>query len=57
MLTLDRSIGDKWLVTKGLASGDQMIVEGIQNVRPGNAVRAVPFEQAEKQAQPSAGKK
>jgi membrane fusion protein, multidrug efflux system len=46
MLTLDRAIGDKWLVTAGLASGDRVIVEGMQKVRPGASVKAVPFEAA-----------
>jgi len=46
MLTLDRAIGDKWLVTTGLASGDRVIVEGMQKVRPGASVKAVPFEAA-----------
>jgi membrane fusion protein (multidrug efflux system) len=44
MLTLDRAIGDKWLVTAGLSSGDRVIVEGIQKARPGGVVKAVPFE-------------
>lgn len=43
-LDLDRAIGDKWLVTKGLADGDQVIVEGLQRVRPGSAIRAVPYK-------------
>ena len=43
-LELDRAIGDKWLVTKGLVDGDQVIVEGLQRVRPGDRVRAVPFK-------------
>jgi membrane fusion protein (multidrug efflux system) len=42
-LELDRVIGDKWLVTNGLAPGDRVIVEGLQRVRPGDRVRAVPF--------------
>jgi len=46
MLTLDRAIGDKWLVASGLASGDRVIVEGMQKVRPGASVKAVPFEAA-----------
>jgi membrane fusion protein, multidrug efflux system len=44
VLELDRAIGDKWLVTGGLAAGDRLIVEGLQKVRPGSSVRAVPFE-------------
>ena len=43
-LELDRAIGDKWLVGKGLAVGDQIIVEGQLRVRPGSPVKAVPFE-------------
>ena len=42
-IVLDRAIGDKWLVTKGLAPGDRLIVEGIEKVRPGATVRAVEF--------------
>jgi membrane fusion protein (multidrug efflux system) len=44
MLTLDRAIGDKWLVSAGLASGEKVIVEGMQKARPGAAVKVVPFE-------------
>jgi membrane fusion protein (multidrug efflux system) len=50
MLTLDRAIGDKWLVTSGLTTGDRVIVEGLQKARPGAAVKAVPFEAANKPA-------
>ncbi len=46
VLTLDRAIGDKWLVTTGLESGDRVIVEGMQKVRPGASVKVVPFEAA-----------
>ncbi len=46
MLTLDRAIGDKWLVSTGLAPGDRVIVEGIQRVRPGAAVKVVPFKES-----------
>jgi membrane fusion protein (multidrug efflux system) len=44
MLTIDRAIGNKWLVTSGLAKGDRIIIEGIQKVRPGAPVKVVPFE-------------
>jgi membrane fusion protein (multidrug efflux system) len=43
MIKLDRAIGDQWLVLSGIADGDQVIVEGIQKVRPGTAVKAIPF--------------
>jgi membrane fusion protein (multidrug efflux system) len=42
-LTLGRAIGDQWLVWSGLAPGDRVIVEGMQKVRPGVAVKEVPF--------------
>jgi membrane fusion protein, multidrug efflux system len=41
-LVTDRAVGDAWLVTSGLQPGDQVIVEGIQKVRPGVEVKAVP---------------
>jgi membrane fusion protein (multidrug efflux system) len=43
MLTLDRAMGDKWLISSGLVSGDQVIVEGMQKVQPGASVKVVPF--------------
>lgn len=43
VLTLDRAVGDKWVVTQGLAPGDRLIVEGLQKIRPGMPVKAVPF--------------
>ena len=42
-LTLDRAIGDQWLVIDGIAAGEQVIVEGMQKVKPGVSVKAVPF--------------
>jgi membrane fusion protein (multidrug efflux system) len=45
MLTLDRAIGDKWLVSSGLAPGDRVIAEGMQKVKPGIAVKEVRLEE------------
>ncbi|MCU0579627.1 MAG: efflux RND transporter periplasmic adaptor subunit [Desulfobacterota bacterium] len=45
-LVLDRAIEDQWLVISGLAAGDRVIVEGLQKVRPGAAVKTVPFREA-----------
>jgi membrane fusion protein (multidrug efflux system) len=42
-ITVDRAVGDKWLVSEGLKPGDRLIVEGIQKARPGTSVKAVPF--------------
>jgi len=44
MLTLNRAIGDQWLISSGLSAGERVIVEGMLNVRPGMTVKAVPFE-------------
>ncbi|MFH0960015.1 MAG: efflux RND transporter periplasmic adaptor subunit [Pseudomonadota bacterium] len=42
-LILDRAIGDKWLVSGGLASGDRVVSEGMQRIRPGSSVKVVPL--------------
>jgi membrane fusion protein (multidrug efflux system) len=47
-LRLDRTVGDKWLVSSGLEPGDRVILEGIQKVKPGVSVKAVPFYANEK---------
>jgi membrane fusion protein (multidrug efflux system) len=41
-LVTDRSIGDAWLVSSGVKAGEQVIVEGVQKVRPGIQVKPVP---------------
>lgn len=38
MVTLDRAIGNRWLVSSGLQAGDRVIVEGLQRLRPGMPV-------------------
>ncbi len=40
--TADR-VGDSWVVTKGLKSGDRVIVEGQLKVRPGMTVHPQPY--------------
>lgn len=37
-----QTVGDKWLVTEGLQSGDRVIVEGLQKVMPDAPVKPVP---------------
>ena len=39
----DTALGDKWIVTSGLTTGERVIVEGLQKVQPGMAVNPVPF--------------
>ena len=48
MLTVDRAIGDKWLVSSGLSPGDRVIIEGMQRLRPGASVSVVPFNDSPK---------
>ncbi len=42
MVGIDQAVGSQWLVGEGLAPGDRVIVEGMQKVRPGVAVKAIP---------------
>jgi membrane fusion protein (multidrug efflux system) len=38
----DRAVGNSWLVSSGLHAGEQVIVSGLQKVRPGVPVKASP---------------
>jgi membrane fusion protein, multidrug efflux system len=44
LLTLNRAIGNKWLVASGLSVGDRLIVEGMMKVRAGAKVKAVAWK-------------
>jgi len=48
-LVTDRAVGDAWLVSSGVRSGERVIVEGLQKIRPGAEVVPVPAA-ASKQA-------
>ena len=52
-VTLYRAIGDKWVVSSGLSSGDKLIVEGSQRVRPGMQVKVVSLDSAQKDSKES----
>lgn len=43
ILTLDRELGNQWLVATGLKPGEQVIAEGLQKIHPGVKVNASPF--------------
>ncbi len=43
-LTLDRAIGDVWLVSSGLSPGERVVVEGMLKVKPGMPVKPIPLE-------------
>ena len=43
----DRSMGEHWVITEGLKPGEQVIVEGLQRVRPGAPAQAEAMKPAE----------
>ncbi|HWR04412.1 MAG TPA: efflux RND transporter periplasmic adaptor subunit [Humidesulfovibrio sp.] len=45
-ISVVRVVGDKWLVSEGLAAGDRVIVDGLQKVKPGGKAKAVEAGQA-----------
>jgi membrane fusion protein (multidrug efflux system) len=53
IIQTSRAIGNKWLVTGGLAAGDRVIVDGLQRVRPGAAVHATEFDVDKPAAEPA----
>ena len=48
-VTASQAIGDKWLVTDGLKSGDRVIVTGLQKIKPGVQVEAQEVASDDKQ--------
>lgn len=42
----DGAYGSKWIVSSGLKTGDTVIVEGLQKVKPGAPVKALPWTPA-----------
>lgn len=42
-VTTGTAQGDVWVITEGLKGGEQVIVEGLQKVKPGAPAKAVPF--------------
>jgi membrane fusion protein (multidrug efflux system) len=51
-LQAPRAVGDRWLVTEGLAPGDRVVVEGLQKIRPGTSVRVTTFDAVARSAAP-----
>ncbi len=49
-LTLNRALGDQWLVSNGLSPGERVMVEGMMNVRPGATVKVTAWESATRPA-------
>jgi membrane fusion protein, multidrug efflux system len=55
VLTTDRAIGDRWLVTSGLKAGDRLIVEGLNKIGPGMPVHATEVTLKDPNAPEAAG--
>ena len=49
-VTSENAIGDRWIVTGGLADGDQLIVTNFGKARPGSPAKAAPAESVPAQA-------
>lgn len=61
IIKVAQTVGESWLVSEGLKTGDRVILEGFQKARPGTPVKAVPFGSAPASApggapQPAAAK-
>ncbi|MDL2268406.1 efflux RND transporter periplasmic adaptor subunit [Desulfosarcina sp. OttesenSCG-928-G17] len=54
-LVIDRPIGDEWLVSKGLSVGENLVVEGVQRVKPGMTVNAVRVTSPDAATSPETG--
>ena len=46
-VTLDRAVGNRWLLRDGLKEGDLLVVEGLQKARPGTLVTGAPLSSEE----------
>jgi len=46
VIKIGQAVGNKWIVTDGLKAGEKIIVDGLQKVQPGMAVKPVPFNPA-----------
>ncbi len=51
-IEVGQAIENAWLVTDGLRAGDQVVVDGLQKVRPGAPVKPVPAAPSPEQATP-----
>lgn len=46
-IKVSRTSGDKWIVTSGIEPGERIVIEGLQRIRPGAAVRVVEMPAAQ----------
>lgn len=54
-VTADRTLGSDWIVTAGLRAGDQVITQGLGNLRQGQPIRAVAASSAQRVGAPKGG--
>jgi membrane fusion protein (multidrug efflux system) len=54
-VTAENMRAGSWIVTNGLAAGDQVIVSGLQTVQPGAPAKATPWQPDQKSPQGPAG--
>ncbi len=52
-VTIDATVGDRYLIQSGLAGGERIISEGIVKARPGSKVRVMPPEEELHKNQPA----
>lgn len=52
MVEVGQKVGSDWIITKGVARGDRVVVEGVQKVRDGTPVTPQPYAPA---TQPASG--
>ena len=45
-VTLDRAVGNRWLIKDGLKEGELLVVDGLQKTVPGMLVKGVPASSA-----------
>lgn len=55
-IELDRTVGNKVVVAKGLKAGERIIVEGSQKAPPGSVVKPVPFAENTNAEAPASAK-
>lgn len=55
IVTTGRIAGNRWVIENGLKSGEQVIVEGFQKLRPGAPIAAQPWQGAKGQGEKGSG--
>ena len=54
-VTAERTMGSNWVVTQGLRPGDRVIVQGLNNLKAGSAIKPVPASAPQRIAPPPEG--